>query len=340
MRIFGWPADQSSGCWWYRIKHPLDALRALGHEVDYGQLAPPDWWDTPDVLVGQRVATPNATVTWQRLAASPNRPLLVYETDDDLLDVDPANTKAFQYFGQAEIRENIRRNVQVADLVTVTTEPLAAVLRPLNPNIVVLPNYLPRRALDCPLMTQPADGGPLYIGWAGTMTHVQDFGEVADALVRVVKQHPAVTYRSVGLLINGQPGLFASVKALADAKRATAGGWFALPYYYAALEFHIGIAPLAPTRFNQSKSCVKALEYSARGIATVASNYGPYADYIRHGETGLLATQPHEWVKHMRDLINDPAMRCEIAAKARSHAETLTIEDHAHEWADAYRSAL
>lgn len=341
MKIFGWAGDEASGCWWYRIKLPLDALRAQGHEVEYSARMPPEWWDKPEVVIGQRVSTPEATKRWQQLADRPDRPFMVYETDDDLLNVDPANTRAWQFFGRWDIQDNVRTNIQLADLVTVTTEQLADKVRTLNPNVAVLPNYIPGRLLQHPLVVDPGDRGPTVIGWAGSQTHVDDFNEVAPALVRFIERHPHVRYHSMGLLVNGKPALFTSLKRLLDLpEQVRLAGWFPLPHYYSALEFHIGLAPLRPSVFNQSKSCVKALEYSARGVAVIASDTGPYADYIRHGVTGLLARQPHEWTRHMRDLVNDHAMRRELVTNARNHVAQLTIEDHAHEWADAIQRAL
>jgi glycosyltransferase involved in cell wall biosynthesis len=340
VKIFGWAGDEYSGCWWYRIKLPLDALRDQGHQVDYAARMPPEWWDKPDVVIGQRISLPDATTRWQQLHDRPDRPLMVYETDDDLLNIDPGNQQAYRFFAQYEIQENVRRCIRLADLVTVTTEPLAEVLRALNPNVVVLPNYIPARLLQHPPVADPEPGGRTVIGWAGSSTHADDFYEVARELVRFVQRNPLVEYHNMGLVVDGKPGLFTSLKDLIPTDRVRLAGWYPLPHYYAALEFHLGLAPLRPNPFNQSKSAVKAMEYAARGVATIASDTGPYTDYIRDGETGLLARYRHQWTQHMRALVEDPDMRRDLATKARAHVATLTIEDHAHEWADAIRSHL
>jgi hypothetical protein len=74
--------------------------------------------------LGQRVCQPGATIRWQQLVRE-GRCALVYEVDDDLLDVDPSNGPAWKVFGAPEIRANVIRNIEVAYLVTVSTEPLA-----------------------------------------------------------------------------------------------------------------------------------------------------------------------------------------------------------------------
>jgi hypothetical protein len=57
----------------------------------------------------------------------------------------------------------------------------------------------------------------------------------------------------------------------------------------------------------------------------IASNFGPYAEFVRDGEAGLLARQPHEWGKHLRTLL-DPFVRRDMGAKARALAAEHTIE--------------
>jgi hypothetical protein len=88
------------------------------------------------------VCQPGATVRWQHLARE-GRAKLVLEIDDDLLDVDPSNGPAWSFFSRPEIRANVIRNIEVADLVTVSTEPLAEVMSKWNRNVTVLPNYVP-----------------------------------------------------------------------------------------------------------------------------------------------------------------------------------------------------
>jgi hypothetical protein len=100
---------------------------------------PDEWLHTADVIVGQRVCQPGATVRWQQMARE-GRCALVYEIDDDLLDVDPSNGPAWSFFSRPEIRANVIRNIVLADLVTVSTEPLADVVSQWNRNVVVLPD--------------------------------------------------------------------------------------------------------------------------------------------------------------------------------------------------------
>jgi glycosyltransferase involved in cell wall biosynthesis len=74
---------------------------------------------------------------------------------------------------------------------------------------------------------------------------------------------------------------------------------------------------------------------AARGIPIVATNWGPYADYVQHEVTGLLVDKPHDWARYLTALIHDEQARAEMAAQAYAHAATQTIEDHITEWEKA-----
>jgi glycosyltransferase involved in cell wall biosynthesis len=100
------------------------------------------------------------------------------------------------------------------------------------------------------------------------------------------------------------------------------------------IDFDVNLVPLRPSVFNLSKSPLRCLEAAALGIPVVASDYGPYAAFVRDGETGLLARWPHQWMRHLRDLL-DPTVRLEMGAKARALAAGHTIERNIGLWEDA-----
>lgn len=321
-RVFFWSAGEG-GCRYYRCDLPATALRARGHEVWVSDLlteAPQD----VDTVVGQRVCLPGPTQGWQALAAT-GRYRMVYEVDDALLAVDWTNGPAWDFYNRPEIRANITRNAEVADLVTVSTEPLAQVMRRHNPNVIVLPNCVPASLLDRP----PHDHGGVTIGWSGGASHTLDLIELGDAPRRLLHRYPDVSLHTMG---DAQVGAMMS-KWNRDRVKWTP--WIqSVPDFHASIDFDITLAPLRPSMFNQSKSHIRCLEAAALGIPVVASYFGPYADFVRDGETGFLANQPHEWTRHLTKLL-DPFLRRDMGAKARALAAEHTIERNAHLWEEA-----
>lgn len=331
--VYGWSAD-SAGCQWYRIRTPLYALTELGRRCSFGRYLPRS---SPRVLIGQRVSNPGPSRLWQELSARADRPRLVYELDDDLFHIDPENTKAYAFFSAPEIQANIKANIEAADAVTVSTWALAVAVDeeiPGHPPMHVVPNYLPALPLvtgDDALTNAFAVGdravaGQTVIGWAGSGTHSRDWQEHGDQIWRGAQRSGALL-SAIGSVPAGMG--HRSVRALP---------WFnSLPDYYAAVarSFDIGVAPLAATLFNRSKSPIKVMEYGALGIPAVASDVGPYADYIEHGVDGFLVRRPHEWAQFLRILVHDLGARQEIAGAAHRKAETMQIDRHIDEWEKA-----
>ncbi len=106
--------------------------------------------------------------------------------------------------------------------------------------------------------------------------------------------------------------------------------------YYANIDFDIGVIPLSGHPFNESKSHIKALEYAALGIPTIASDSAPSRDFVQDGVTGYLCRTQDEWRARLRELVNDADARDEMGAAARKVAAGWTIQDGWRHWNDAY----
>lgn len=326
-RIFFWSAD-SSGCAYYRCELPGSTLADRGHDVLAATVMPEEWLHSADVIIGQRVCKPGPSSRWQRLAKA-GRTKLVLEIDDDLFNVDSSNGQAWGFYSQSGVLDNLRANIAVADLVTVTTEPLAEVLRQYNPNVAVLPNCIPASLLAVLPPPVPEHAG-VTIGWSGGASHALDLAELGSNLPRFMRRHPEASLHCMG----DAKAATQLAKGVNDRSRFTP--WVeSVPEFHAAIDFDITLAPLRASVFNRSKSAIRCLEAAALGIPVVASDFGPYADFVRDGETGLLAHWPHQWMRHLRTLL-DPVVRQELGTKARALAAEHTIEGNIELWERAY----
>lgn len=315
---------------------PLGELRNHGHTAGWSERM--DTENLPRTLVGQRVCVASSTEGWQKTAAAPNRPKLVFELDDNLWDIDYRSAKAHEFFNETGVVDNLNANIKVADEVTVTTEALASLVRPLNPNVHVIPNYLPAWLLA---HQRPRSADRIVIGWGGSNTHAMDLAEVGPQLRRYLDRAPA----HVELHVMGEPkppprrrGVIRphtpwteQYKLPEDRIRWT--GWQqSVPDYWRAIDYDVMLAPLRPHPFNHSKSPLRVLEAAMLGIPVIATDYGPYAEFVDHGVTGLLAKTDHDWGRHLRALVEDEAMRAEMGANAKAKAAGWTIEANADQW--------
>jgi len=315
-------SDMLWACAWYRCHVPGMELRRRGHDVrlqDTLEFEDIDWCD---VLVMQRVAEKGIgrAVEYARSAGK----LTVYDLDDDLWNI-PESNPSRQTWGSERLAE-LAVALRLVDRVTTSTEPLARMLRAYNADVRVIPNMLP--AEHWPEHTKdPGHGPPLVIGWAGGITHRRDLREVADVLEHVLERHPSVEVHLAG----ADPAWFAPHDRVRFLESVI------LPDYAALLShFDIAIAPLHDSRFNESKSDLKVLEYSMIGLPVVASKVAPYSSSIRHGESGLLARNAKDWLKHLNALVEDAGLRSRLGSAARSWAETRTVERNIALWERVY----
>ena len=133
----------------------------------------PDW--DPGIFVGQRFDQPAAIPMWQTLKGHYG---LVYELDDDPFSVDPVNWLAHPTFAKEEALDTMRQCAAIADVVTVTTAPLAEVITRESGqrNIVVINNYIPQALLSA----ERPHHEMLTIGWAGGVSHMRDMAMIAQ----------------------------------------------------------------------------------------------------------------------------------------------------------------
>lgn len=322
--VFGWMADQTA-CGTLRIRQPLTALAQAGIRTDFAG----DLRRLPRTLVGQRVCKDAPSRFWCTLAGQKQCPKLVFEIDDDLWNIDPSNKTPYRWYVQGidangerhNAGKNLSANIAAADAVTCTTEPLAELLKKFNPNVHIIPNYIPAWVLDW----ERPKRDRLTLGWGGSGTHSMDWEAEGPQIKRFLMRNPNLDFRLIGTGKGQAIGL--------PDNRVSAAGWIpSVEEYWKTIDFDIGVIPLKPHVFNQSKSALKFLENAALGIPTVASDTGPYARTIKHGETGFLVRQAHEWGKYLRMLIEDEAARQEIGANAKAWARTQVLENHLDEW--------
>lgn len=330
MIIFGWQADPGTGYW--RLRLPLGELARCGHDVMVDETMPNcvRYDGAADVIVASRTATFGPSTLFQRLARE-GRSLMVYEIDDDPFSITPDNAKAYRFF-QGEVLDNIRANLACADLVTVSTAPLAEVVSAYtSAPVVVLPNRVPRWLTERPMPDQDTDR--VIVGHTGGASHVRDIGECARPLrAWLQREGERAEFHAIGYDHTPRIATFRG--------RTRFTGWQPDPEsYLRSIDFHVGIAPLRDTPFNRSKSALKAMEYGALGIPVIASNVGPYAEYVAHTWTGLLCSTPADWRRAL-DRLAKPSMRRYLGSMAREQARKHLVEDHAGDWLAAYERAI
>jgi Glycosyl transferases group 1 len=288
-----------------------------GSELDGRKL---DQYGGLDVAIFQR---PAGTGGLQMLESLAGKVALVYELDDDMLQVDPSG---LPHLHNEKTRESVRRCLRLCDMVTTSSEHLAETVRPYNPNVVVLPNHIKGGLLT---LARPRRER-LVVGWAGGTTHLIDMVTVQQPLKDVLDGCPDVDMHFMGC--DFSPLL---------SRQCRWSNWEPdVGDYYKHVDFDIAIAPSADIPFNRSKTPIRALEMAALGIPVVAQNRAPYAEFVIDGKTGFLVDTDDEWRARLTDLVHDEGMRVEMGAAGREQASEWTIEEGWVKWEGAYEGLL
>lgn len=343
LKIFMWAASTVDGTFIYRLDMPARELRRLGHEVQISSTMSAWAREEADIIVGQRVVQDLPSRMWQLLCEerrASGRGGMVFELDDDLINIDPKTNPLALRFRHPRVQENLKINLRVANAVTVSTEPLAAVVRKVRrgdpAEVYVVPNAVRAETFA---IAKTADHTYLTMyGWQGSSTHGADW-RVARGAVAQVLAEDAVRLRFLGTAhLEGLPlTAVQRGRSRVDAKPWTTD---IDEHYRRVAEFDVSLAPLANTPFNRSKSALRVQESLALGVPVVASDVPSYRGWVVDGVTGFIVpASTGKWVRALRAL-QDPALRAEMSAAGREAAKAWSIEVLVHRWLDVYYTLL
>jgi hypothetical protein len=219
-----------------------------------------------------------------------------------------------------------------ADFVTVSTPNLLKEYGPRGRGMVV-PNAIPRRIAEL-TPAYERDSDVVTIGWAGTVaSHPYDLQEMGSGMQQALDRVKGRGRFS----IMGHAGNARDLLRLTDDPVEIP--WFEdVDAYATALgeRFDVGVAPLRIDTFNNCKSWLKVLEYSARGILAVRS---ASAEYERLG-LGHRAKRPRDWANGLIRAVEDADWRREQAVANREQVLARHLTEHTAElWATAWRTA-
>lgn len=250
------------GCGYYRIIHPFQSMEremqiegglkdAIPGLVDLERL-------NPDTIVIQRAATKLASDIMHQYRTYCNAKIVVEY--DDLLSHVPIKSIYKKDFSQ-KIIGGIRRCIEAADWVVVSTKPLADELHKYHHDVRVAANRLNPEWWGN-LQSQRRVSKKIRIGWAGGSSHTGDL----DILRPIIKE-----------LENKVEWVFMGMKPEGVKCEFHAG--VPIEYYpqkTASLNLDLALVPLEFNQFNECKSNLRLLELGACGVPIICTDIEPY----------------------------------------------------------------
>ena len=95
------------------------------------------------------------------------------------------------------------------------------------------------------------------------------------------------------------------------------------------------------TEWVSGKSGLKALQYMALGIPTVATNIGNVSSIIKHMENGVLVNNNNEWLDFFVKLIDSPELRKKLGIAGRKTViDSYSTEILTNEYLKVLKSSL
>lgn len=273
------------------------------------------------------------TFAWLRSMATHFKKKLVMDCDDLFLEVDKGNP-ALKKLGRHKLNRDNKRamlatNMSFCDALTVSTVPLK---KKLQAHIKATQN------VDIPIFVVPncndiadwnykkVEEKGVVIGYAGGLSHNDDLDMVLPAIKTIMEKYPDVRFQMMG-----QMDIAKAKKIFGKWKQSLRNRILLMnatktqpeyPAYLAEQPWNIGIAPLIPSPFNESKSHIKWMEYSSYKIPVVASRVYPYykdifgVPTIEHEETGLLCDTTEDWINNLSRLIESEDLRKKLGENA------------------------
>ena len=169
----------------------------------------------------------------------------------------------------------------------------------------------------------------VVLGWSGSHSTAPYLNLLADVL-RELQATDGVRIKVIGDASAFLPGVDVQAQA-----------WRRNSEVADLSELDIGLYPLPEEEWVRGKSGLKALQYMALEIPTVAQNIGTNPEIIRHGVNGFLASEEEEWLTLLRRLIRDPDLRRTVGGEGRRTVEArYSVRANAPVYLDILHSAL
>jgi glycosyltransferase involved in cell wall biosynthesis len=195
-----------------------------------------------------------------------------------------------------------RKMARCCQHAIVGNETLAEYVRPLNPNVSIVPT-----CIDMALHREKAYEGtaPVVLGWTGLKDNLGYLEPIEAVLQSLAKEHGVTLH-----IATGKDYTLDDVVV----ENETWDAQHEIDYLQKA---DVGLMPLHDTPRARGKCAFKALQYMAVGTPVVLSPVGMNADVVRDGVDGFHATTPQEWQEKLTRLITDAPLRERMGRAAR-----------------------
>ena len=346
---FGLKPIQPNGCAWYRCYLPLQELKKDKYESGMGL---PGYNDEHGfgILIPDKQAIHGwdivvlKLIMLEKVAEQVDKALamgqkIVVDLDDHMEGLAKTNlayTMTDPQKNPNNNREHYFKIIEKATALITSTPFLKEFYEKKHPD---KPIFLVRNGIDLDRWTPRNDHSghlPTY-GWVGaTPWRSGDLENLSPYFGKFIeKQH--CKFHHAGSIINApevnkQIGLDKKYFTHEPMKPI-------LTYPELFRKIDVGIVPLTNIEFNDAKSFIKGLEYTAAGIPFIASPSPEYV-YLAEQGVGRIAKDENEWLQHAEELLNPKTRKEERERNRQIVAEKFSMKSRAADWEEVFDKIL
>jgi len=257
-----------------------------------------------DAVLIHRAACLAGPAVLERAITLLRRPV-IFDFDDAIYLLN--TTEANRRFGWLKFPGKTATLCRISAHVVVGSSYLANYARQYNPRVTVIPSSVDTERYRP--VNKSKSNGRVVVGWTGSSTS-QSYLEMFAPILRELVARCDVEIRVHSdrePILPGVPFVWRRWSAETEVEEIS--------------HFDIGIMPISDDQWARGKCAMKALLYMAMAIPAVCSAVGANCEVIQHGENGLLAKTPEEWLTYLEALINDPALRKRLGSAGRRTIE-------------------
>lgn len=184
---------------------------------------------------------------------------------------------------------------------------LASFARKYNGRVVINPTTIDTANVHKPPAQKERSDHIVHIGWTGSHSTLKYLNLIESVMVQLEQEFPDKVRFVV--IADRAPTISLKNMLFVQWKKESEIADLAI--------LDIGIMPLTNDPWTEGKCGLKALQYMAMAIPTVASRVGVNTEIIEHGATGYLCDTPEAWLVHLRKLILDVDLRRQLGDAGR-----------------------
>jgi glycosyltransferase involved in cell wall biosynthesis len=209
-------------------------------------------------------------------------------------------------------------------MVTVPSETLAASLKELVQDVIVIPDGWSRQNELWEKRGAPHHG--INIGWVDSSGQLEDLTFIRRFIIRIIREFP-----NTRITIIGNPQAYRLFENLPEHRRMYMPLVAHAEFPYLLSHLDILLVPLRNTPYNLATPDTVLVEASARGIPWIAS---PIPSFRLWAAGGIISESIDEWHLNLRHLVMDQELRDMLGKAGLSAARAREMGQLGRLWLD------